>query len=188
MIGYLSGKILFKEENSVIVEAGGVGWEVYVPLFLWQNFTKDDEISLHIYTHVREDEIRLFGFSAKANKQVFLSLISVSGIGPKLALNVLSQSKGSGAIVKAIEKADVEFFSSIKGLGKKGSQRIIVDLKPKIGGIADLEFESEQDADLLEALKGLGFSGEEIKKATKGIKKELSLEEKIKKALKKQDN
>ena len=81
----------------------------------------------------------------------------------------------------------MEFFSSIKGLGKKGSQRIIVDLKPKIGGIADLEFESEQDADLLEALKGLGFSGEEIKKATKGIKKELSLEEKIKKALKKQD-
>lgn len=188
MIGYLSGKILFKEGNSLVIEAGGVGWEVFIPLFLWQNVHKGDEIGLHIYTHVREDEIKLFGFSAKANKEIFTHLISVSGIGPKLALNVLSQAKGSGAIVRAVEKADVEFFTSIKGLGKKGSQRIIVDLKSKIGGIADLEFESEQDTDLLEALKGLGFSGEEIKKATKGIKKDLSLEEKIKMALRKQDN
>jgi len=187
MIGYISGKVLFKEENSLIIEAGGVGWEVSVPLFLWQNCRKDNEIDLHIYTHVREDEIKLFGFSARANKQIFLHLISVSGVGPKLALNILSQSKGSGVIVKAIEKADVEFFTSIKGLGKKGSQRIIVDLKSKIGGIVDLEFESEQDTDLFEALKGLGFSGEEIKKATKGIKKDLSLEEKIKMALRKQD-
>lgn len=188
MIGYLLGKILFKEGNSLVVEAGGVGWEVFVPLFLWQNCRKGDEVGLHIYTHVREDEIKLFGFSAKANKQVFVYLISVSGIGPKLALNILSQARGSGAIVKAIEKADVDFFTSIKGLGKKGSQRIIVDLKSKIGGIADLEFESRQDTDLLEALKGLGFSGEEIKKATKGIKEDLSLEEKIKLALRKQDD
>ena len=110
--------------------------------------------------------------------------MSVSGIGPKTALTIISYANGVKNIIKAVQNADVDFFSSIKGIAKKTSQRIIVDLNPKIGGLKDLEFEAEQDRDLIEALNKLGFSKDEIKKAIKGIKKDLPLEEKIKFALK----
>ncbi|GAG34403.1 unnamed protein product, partial [marine sediment metagenome] len=94
---------------------------------------------------------------------------------------------GAKNIVRAIQNADVNFFESIKGIGKKAAQRIIIDLKSKIGGLKDLEFETEVNRDLIEALKGLGFSKEEIKKSIKGIKKDLTIEEKIKAALKQQN-
>lgn len=185
MIGYLLGKILFKEnDGSLIIETNGVGFKVFVPFFVWQNCQLNDKKELFVYTHVRQDEFSLFGFLKQTDKQIFVNLISVSGIGPKLALNVVSYSRGSYKIIKAIRQADVDFFDSIKGLGKKSAQRIIIDLKSKIGSLKDLEFETEQDQDLIEALKGLGFSREEIKKAVRGIKKDSPLEEKIRLALK----
>lgn len=185
MIGYLSGTIKFKEINSLIIEVNQIGYQVFTPLFIWQKCQAGDKQKLFIYTHVKEDEISLFGFSNQTDKQTFTHLISVSGIGPKLALNVISYAQGSRAIIKAIQEADVDFFTAIRGLGKKSSQRIIIDLKTKIGGLKDLEFETEQDQELLAALKGLGFSREEIKKSVRGIKKNLSLEEKIRLALQK---
>jgi len=185
MIGFLSGVIKSKEINSLIVDVYGVGYQVFTPLFVWQNCRVNDKKEFLIYTHVREDGISLFGFLNKTNKKIFVDLISVSGIGPKLALNIISYSHGPRKIIQAIQEANVDFFIAIKGLGKKNSQRIIVDLKSKIGGLKDLEFETEQDSDLLAALKGLGFSREEIKKAVKGIKKSLPLEEKIRLSLKK---
>ena len=194
MIGYLSGTIKFKENNDLILEVNRVGYQVFVPVFVWQDAKIGEKKELFIYTNVREDDLNLFGFTHKEDKQIFMHLISVSGIGPKLALNILSFSNGAKNIIRAIENADVDFFESIKGLGKKSSQRIIVDLKAKVGGIKELEFETEADRDLVEALKGLGFDKEEIKKSIhgvndylhhKGIKKDLGLEEKIKLALKK---
>ena len=184
MIGFLKGTIQSKNANSLIIDVHDVGYQVFTPLFLIQELELNNPIALFIYTHVREDELSLFGFSRKEEKQIFLSLISVSGIGPKLALNVLSFSNGAKNIIRAIENADVDFFENIKGVGKKSAQRIIVDLKSKIGGLKEIEFEAETDRDLLDALKGLGFDKNEIKKAVKGIKKDLPLEEKIKLALK----
>lgn len=185
MIGYLSGTVKLKETDSIVLDVNGVGYLVRTPLSVWQDCRIGDKKELLIYTHVRDEEISLYGFTDPLDKKTFLNLISVSGVGPKIGLNILSQAQGAQNIIKAIQEADVEFFTSIKGLGKKISQRIIVDLKPKIGGIKDLEFEAEPDADLTEGLKGLGFSREEIKKAVKGIGKELPLEEKLKLALKK---
>jgi len=185
MIGYLRGKIQDKEINSLVLDVHGVGYRLLVPVFVWQNCQIGDRKEFLIYTHVREDDLSLFGFLEKADKQIFQNLLSVSGVGPKSALNMISYSRGAKNIVQAIQRADVDFFVSIKGLGKKSAQRIIIDLKSKLGGLKELEFEAEQDQDLLEALRGLGFSREEIKKAVKGIKKELSLEEKIRLALKK---
>jgi len=184
MIGYLSGIIKFKEANYLIVQVNGIGYQVLTPSFIWQECQVNDKKEFFIYTHVREDEISLFGFLNQADKQIFISLLSVSGIGPKLALNILSYSRGAEKIIKAIQEADVEFFLSVKGLGKKISQRVIVDLKSKIGGLKELEFETEQDQDLLEALKRLGFATDEIRKALRGIKKDLPLEEKIRQVLK----
>lgn len=187
MIGYLSGTIKSKEFDSLIVDVSGVGYKVFAPLFVWQNCQLNDKKEFLIHTYVREGEISLFGFLKPADKQMFVNLISVSGIGPKLALNIISYSRGSDNVTRAIQEADVDFFTSIKGLGKKSAQRVIVDLKPKIGGLKDLEFEKDIDQDLINALKGLGFSREEIKKSIKGIKENLPLEEKIRLALKKSD-
>lgn len=184
MIGFLKGTIQFKEIQTFIIDVHDVGYQVAVPAFLAQETKAGDKVKLFIYTHVREDEISLFGFSNQEEKQIFLHLISVSGIGPKLALNILSSSNGAANILKAIQNAKVEFFENIKGVGKKSAQRIIVDLKTKIGSLKELDFAAEADRDLIEALKGLGFGQEEIKKAIAGINPELSLEEKLKLALK----
>lgn len=187
MIGYLKGKIQTKEEG-LIVNVGGVGYRVSVPLFVLDACRIGTEVELHVYTHVREDELALFGFVEAADRRMFASLLSVSGIGPKLGMAVISHSGGAMRIIRAIQEADVDFFTSVKGLGKKGAQRLIVDLKPKLGGLKELDFEAESDRELVEALEGLGFSKKEILVSVKGIKPELSLQEKIKLALKKSAN
>jgi len=185
MIGFLEGKILFKEKDSLILRSGGIGWQIFVPQFTWQRVKEEQQGSFFIYTYVREDEIKLYAFPTLEHKKIFKQLISVSGIGASLGLNIISFAKNPKKIIEAIQKADVDFFITIKGIGKKSSQRIIVDLKSKIGSLQELEFEGEKDQDLVNALKGLGFSQNEIKEAIKGIDKNLKLEEKIKKALKK---
>lgn len=185
MIGYLSGTIKFKESTGIIVDVNGVGYRVFVPTFVLDSCQLGQKKEFLVYTHVRDNELSLYGFLNLADKEMFTYLISVSGIGPKLALNIFSYAQGANRILRAIQEANVDFFSSVKGVGKKSSQRIIVDLKSKLGGLKELEFETEQDQDLLTALRGLGFSREEIKLATKGVKKDLSLEEKIRLALKK---
>jgi len=185
MIGYLKGLIIKKYPEQLLVNVGGVGYQLAVPHFVWQACSKGEEKAFLVYTHVREDELSLYGFLKAADKEIFVKMIGVSGIGPRLALNILSFTRGANRIIKAISKADVDFFVEVRGLGKKSAQRLIIDLKSQIGGLKELEFESEQDQDLLEALKGLGFSKEEIKKAVKGIGKKLSLEEKIRQALRK---
>lgn len=184
MIGLLSGTIKSKEIDSLILDVGGVGYQIFTPSFVWRKCKVDDKKSLFIHTHVREDDISLFGFASVGGKKMFVDLISVSGIGPKLALSILSHARGPNRIIQAIQKADVDFFMTVKGVGKKSSQRLIVDLKPKIGDLEDLDFETEEDGELFEALEGLGFSKKEIKKAVKGVKKDLPLEEKIRLALK----
>ncbi len=186
MIGYLKGKILFKEEDCLIVEASNIGWQVYVPVHILHRAKREKEIELFVYTQMREDTLKLFGLPSIEDKKIFQQLMSVSGIGANLALAVISYSVDCRKIIKAIQTADVEFFKAVKGVGKKSAQRIIVDLKGKVGSVKELEFERETDKDLVEALEGLGFSNKEIKEAIKGIDEELTLEEKIKKALSKQ--
>ncbi|MBU1931779.1 Holliday junction branch migration protein RuvA [Patescibacteria group bacterium] len=186
MIGYLKGTTIAKEDNNLLILVQGVGYQVNVPNFVWQACQLNQPQELLIYTHVKEDEISLYGFLNPTDKQMFTSLITVSGIGPKIALAIISHARGANKIIRAIQEADVDYFTTVKGLGKKGAQRLIVDLKPKLGSLKELEFETEQDLDLVEALKGLGFSSPEIKKAIKGIKEDLPLEEKIRLALKQQ--
>lgn len=185
MIGYLEGLVQARTPEKLIINVRGVGYQLSVPYYIWEDCPQGGKKAFLVYTHVREEEISLYGFLKPADKEIFIQLISVSGIGPRLALNILSASRGSERIIRGISEADVDFFVAVKGLGKKSAQRLIVDLKGKIGGLKELEFEAEQDQDLLEALKGLGFSNEEIKKSIKGIKKDLPLEDKLRQALKK---
>lgn len=185
MIGYLSGIIKNKNLTNLIIDVNGVGYQVNCPNYILNKIKVGQKKELYIYTHVKEEELSLFGFENNDDKDVFLMLLSVAGIGAKTAMMILSYSLGSQKIIQAIQNADVDYFDAIKGIGKKSSQRIIIDLKSKIGGLKELELQEYEDGELKQALQGLGFENEEIKKAMSGINHNLTLEEKIRLALKK---
>ena len=187
MIGFISGKLLEIDLNTIIVDVAGVGYLIFPSAsVLGKNLTIGDKINLPIYTHVREDQITLFGFSSKPELNLFKQLLSVSGIGPKSAIAILAA--GTPVEIKsAISNADVDFFQSVSGIGKKSAQRIIVDLKSKIGDIKELDLSSSATAghkDLLAALKSMGVTAEEVKDMIKTIDINLPLADQIRLALK----
>lgn len=131
MIAQLKGTVSHKSPNNVIVDVGGVGYNVVIPLSTFDAIPSEgNPVSLHIYTHVREDQLSLFGFLSVEEKKIFEHLISVAGIGPKLAISVLS-GLTPHEIVEAVVREDLARLNSIPGVGKRTSERIVVDLKDK---------------------------------------------------------
>lgn len=155
MIGSLRGVLMRKSPDGILVEVGGVGYEVSVPVSALSELPGEgSEVSLHVYTHVREDAIQLFGFRSQGEKRVFVSLLGISGVGPKLALSVLSGIDYE-ELAATIEEEDVARLSKIPGLGKKTANRIVLEMKgklPKAAGPAD----SVSD-DAVSALVNLGY-------------------------------
>ncbi len=197
MIAHLSGELFKKSTQSVIIEAGGIGYEVFVPLSTFYALPETGErVSLHIFTHVREDALILFGFDTKLEKELFLMLISVSGIGPKLSVNILS-GIGPQELLKAMGRGDAVRLQAIPGVGKKTAERIALELKDRASRILEREeipLEPVMEVadkrlidDALSALLNLGYSrksaGRAIEKAQSVIK-EMSIEGLIKEALK----
>src|SRR5713226_5734250 len=136
MIAFLRGKILEKHPNQVIVETGGVGYDVLIPISTFSSLPEaGSEVRLRIHTHVREDALALFGFLTGEEKTIFERLISVSGIGPKLAITVLSGLPTSN-LIYAIRNSAVEQLVRIPGVGKKTAERIVLELKDKLEGVA----------------------------------------------------
>lgn len=132
MIASLTGRIAYRGPDHLIVDVSGVGYHVHVPLSTAARLPGDGaEVSLHIHTHLREDSLSLFGFLTRAEKDVFLLLLSVTGIGPKLALAVLS-SLNTDEIVCAVSSADDARLCAIPGIGKKTAGRIMLELKDKV--------------------------------------------------------
>ena len=176
MIGFLSGKILEKDANIVIVDVGGVGYEVTIPLSTFYELGDvGSEISLRIFTHVREDALQLFGFKTVRERDLYLKLISVQGIGAKSGITMLS-GMSADEIVTAIRTNNLARLTSIPGVGKKTAERLVVELRDKVadlslsaasattgGGIstaADNVFE-----DALSALVNLGYQRNAAEKA-----------------------
>ncbi|MCD6297648.1 MAG: Holliday junction branch migration protein RuvA [Deltaproteobacteria bacterium] len=197
MIAHINGLIFKKTTQSVIIEANGIGYEVFVPLSTFYILPeKDERVNLHIYTHVREDALILFGFQTKLEKDLFLMLISVSGIGPKLGTNILS-GIGPGELLEAMARGDAPRLQAIPGVGKKTAERIALELKDralKVLGREDLpplpSVEGEDKGivdDALSALLNLGYSPKAanmaIEKARSKVK-EFTLEGLIREALK----
>ena len=132
MIAFLRGKILEKHPNQVIVETGGVGYDVTIPISTFSALPNaGDEVRLRIYTHVREDAFVLFGFHTAEEKALFEKLISVSGLGPSLAIKVLS-GMSTESLIPAIRNGEVEHLVRIPGVGKKTAERIVLELKDKL--------------------------------------------------------
>ena len=185
MIATLTGKVLSKGLDRAVIDVSGVGYEVFLTTDgLTRLPGSADEVFLHIYTQVREDAIVLFGFLDIDEKEMFLHLTSVSGIGPKLGLAALSGMRVA-ELCRAIAARDVKLLSSLQGVGKKTAERICVELKDKVGdlvvGGADLvDMDSDRGpsassavADVLSALGNLGYSDPVSRKALTSVKRRL---------------
>jgi len=196
MISHLSGPLLSKTTQSVIIDACGVGYEVLVPLSTFYAIPEVGErVSLHIYTHVREDALLLFGFHTRLEKDIFLMLISVAGIGPKLAVNVLS-GIGPEELLKAIAQGDAVRLRSIPGVGKKIAERIALELRdraqkavgeePALGPAPPVADNARVLEDALSALINLGYAARPAKEAVERARStlnEVTLEALIREAL-----
>ena len=165
MIAHLRGRLLEKHPNRVIVDVNGVGYDVHVPLSTFYEMAEPgEEIALRIHTHVREDALLLYGFATPLELQIFERLISVSGIGPKLALAVLSGIEPN-ELVSAIRTANVARLTGIPGIGKKIAERIGLELKDKMASFVAAEMAASHTTaagetlrdDVLSALMNLGY-------------------------------
>ena len=172
MISSLKGKVDRIRGNNVEIEVGGVGYSVWMGK---KKFSEGDEVKIRTYMAVSENDVALYGFETDEDLDLFKMLITVSGVGPKTAASILANTDGV-AVMKAIGEADVEFFKKIKGIGLKTAQRIIVDLKSKIGGLGELNLKDNLplfEDDVTLSLKQLGFEKKEIEKVVKMIPKDL---------------
>lgn len=155
MIASLNGKLISKRPDNVIIDVNGVGYHVHVPLNILSNLPAEGaNIFLYIYTHVREDSLQLFGFDSEDRKKIFTTLLGITGIGPKMALNIIS-GLSHDDFLSSIEKEDVAMLCRIPGLGKKTAHRLILELREKLpssNGVKDRLYE-----DTLSALINLGY-------------------------------
>ncbi|MEK7186327.1 MAG: Holliday junction branch migration protein RuvA [Patescibacteria group bacterium] len=187
MIGSLKGKVDLKSGTTIIIDVHGVGYKAQVSSEVLNKAIVGQEIKIYTYTHVREDVLDLFGFSSADDLKLFEQIIGISGIGPRTALNIFSIGTRDG-ISEAIIKGDVEFFTQVPRLGRKNAQKLIIELKGKLGSLEDLDLSAEADGqsnEIITALKSFGFSVGEAREAIKNIDKKVqTIEEKVRLALK----
>ena len=174
MIGQLRGQLLIKKPSQILMEVQGVGYEVHIPLTSFYELPDaGNEVVLQVHTHVREDAITLYGFNTQREKGLFLKLISVSGIGPRLGIAILSGAKVE-ELARSIADADLSRLTAIPGVGRKTAERVVLELKGQIGRfLAPDEFGESRDVsesdglqeDILSALVNLGYPKASAEKA-----------------------
>ena len=176
MIAHLRGTLLSKHPNQVVVETAGVGYEINISVPTYSELPANGvEVALHIYTHVREDLIALYGFLRPAEKQLFEKLITVSGIGPKLAITILSGMAAS-EMAGAIRGNDLARLTKIPGIGRKTAERMVLELRDKLPEAVDVAASrmpvfSAVEEDVLSALVNLGYQRAAAEKALASVVK-----------------
>lgn len=184
MIARLEGTIVEKESNAIILDVGGVGYRVFVPLRDMGGKRTGDQATFHIHHHINENASDLYGFESPASLAMFRELIKVSSVGPKTALAILSL-RSTEEIQRAVMQNNPDMLARIPGVGKKTVERILVDLKSKIGE-AGLGADAPQgENDVFNALVSLGYSRDEAFRALREIPSDLAtVEEKVRASLK----
>lgn len=190
MIEFIKGKLSWKSPTRIQVEVNGLGYGIHIPLSTFDCLPREEsEVSLHTYLHVREDNLQIYGFMTLEEKELFLLLIGVPGIGPRTALYILS-GLSVEELKNTVEEEDIDRLSSIPGIGRKTAQRLVVELKDKLAG-ESLKVGKEGSGMIRDAVKALVSLGCKIKEAQGAVKKaqdassgELTLEELIKQAMK----
>ncbi len=180
MYGYLEGKIEYQTTNSIVIDVNGVGYNVFVPNPYSYDLGKI--VRVFIYSHIREDEFSLYGFKTLEEKELFLKLISVKGMGPKVASGMFATGSISG-IVDAINKENILYLTKFPKIGDKLARQVVLDLKGKLY----IDVEDSNDAntdDLISVLENLGYKTSEIKRIISNVDSSKSLEDQVKDALK----
>lgn len=186
MIGSLHGIVTLISGSSILIDVHGVGYKVYVPTPFINKLHVQEEIKVYTYTHVREDVLDLFGFGSADELRLFELLINVNGVGPKTAVGIFAVGTKE-QIISAIQRADVKFFTAVSRLGTKNAQKIIIELKNKLGSLGELDLSGnvEEDNEVVMALETFGFSKREAQEALNAIgDTEMDSKKKIKLALK----
>lgn len=186
MIAYLKGTISYIGEGFAVLMAGPVGYRVGLSASALKTLHVGMETELHTHHHVREDAQELFGFTSREQLEFFEQLISISGIGPKTALNILSETEVE-TLKQAIVKKDLLFLTKISGIGKKTAERMILELEGKLlSSLAGGQFQptSNADVEVIEALISLGYSQEQARRAIKDVTEVIGTDAKLKAALK----
>ncbi len=188
MIAYLKGKIIYKTLNHLVLEVNGVGYQIFVGENFLNELRLDTETEIYIHHVVREDASDLYGFKTREDKDLFEILLTVSGVGPKSGLGVLSLSS-AGDIKEAIVRGDANLLTKVSGIGKKTAERIVLELKNKVlrptGNLTPLEG-GNFGSDEIDALMSLGYSLSEARSALNAVGPEvLDSGERVKAALKK---
>ena len=186
MIGHIEGKILAKDARHVVVDVGGIGYKVFIMASSVAKAKEGERAKFWTHLHVREDAMDLYGFIEKAELKFFENLISVSGIGPKSALGILSLAP-TATLLRAISSGDTSYLTKVSGIGRKTAEKIVLELKDKFGkenGV--FKTETEYDSDVLDALLSLGYTQKEAREMVQKIPKEIKgRENRLKEALKK---
>ena len=183
MIGFLKGTLIFQELNNLLVETGGVAYEVQVSGTTSRQFKKGSFISLWIYTCLRQDSLELYGFPTPEEKELFLSLIKVKGVGPKMALLILG-SCSLEQFTRMISEENIKALSALPKIGKRTAQQIILSLKDQISDtLVGSSSKSPYGEKLFSALENLGFHSSEIREALGKITWEDDLQKDLKQAL-----
>jgi Holliday junction DNA helicase RuvA len=158
VIAHLRGKLAQKDPGRVVVDVNGVGYEVFIPLTTFTALPNaGSEVSMDVHTHVREDVIALYGFSTRRERVIFEKLMTISGIGPKLAITILSGGSVED-LVGAIKRSDLARLTAIPGVGRKTAERIILELRDKLQDFAEAQAKSSVEVDVLSALENLGYN------------------------------
>ena len=196
MIARISGILIQKSVTHCVVDVHGTGYRIIVPLSTFYELPKEDQpVVLHVHTHVREDAISLYGFHTREEREVFQMMISVSGIGPKLAVNILS-GIAAGELVRAVTEEDLKRLTGIPGVGKKTAERMILELKDKAAKLGRddvtvctvaVKTGDQVKEDALSALVNLGYKGSTVKDVVDRIMRKApetpSLDQLLKQAL-----
>ncbi len=180
MYGYIKGKITDIESNYIIIDNNDIGYLIYVPNPY--HYKLDEKYTIYTYNCIREDEYSLYGFNNKEELNLFLKLISVKGLGPKMALPMLATGSISG-IIDAIDRENILYLKKFPKIGDKVARQIILDLKGKLAGNIDTSITNSND-ELSEALIALGYKQADIKKIIGNVDQNLTIENQIKEALK----
>ena len=178
MFDYLKGKITKQLANYIVIDVNGVGYKVYTPNPY--KFKENEETIVYVYNHIREDENSLYGFSSEEERDLFLRLIDVKGLGPKMAMPILATGSING-IIDAIDRENILYLKKFPKIGEKLARQIILDLK---GKLVMSEGSSESNDELVLALEALGYKTNDIKNIVVKVDKTLSIENQIKESLK----
>ncbi len=183
MISHLTGTTIYKNLKIIVIDCNGVGYKVTPTIEALNKTEMGQKASIWTYTVVREDVLDLYGFDSKQELDLFELLLTVSGIGPKSALNILSVAS-LGALEQAITTGETAHLTKVSGVSKKNAEKIVLELKGKFKSTEHIGTTFKDEVDVLEALKALGYSHSDAREALKEIPVDLSVSEKIKYALK----